>query len=386
MSDGQVLLTVLTLLYLLECFSWTNTHTVAFCAVFGKSWCMWTANPLFGNSNGSFIFVNPLYVVERVLLCSLSPLSISPAGICAYNIQSLLNKARPMQSGLALSFENIDKVSRDGTYLEINNERFVRCRTTEQVRELIGVIENAMNSHPSEREDIVQSFIKRQFDPEQAALSLLRLPALKSVEALSVLLFGLMFLAIPSLMYIYGVPSLMIPSAVALITFTLIVSFLFFRNHARLYPEDKEQRITDTVTMVLCPPAAIKSVRLLSANLLSTFSPIVIADLLRVRDRDHFTESYLRDLKHPLEHDLSDSIAVEIASWHLTQQLYSATEYLRNHNFTKLVDQVPSRDDGSLAYCPRCLSTFAVKVGECPACPGVELSCFAEQNQQKNNL
>ena len=132
-SEGQTLLFILILLYLSECLIWVKRESVAFVSAWGSRWRLSVPPSWMGNASGGILFLNPLPPAGRVFLSHLSPISISPSGICAFNIQTLPSEARsPYQSGQFLSFNKIKDSSSDGAYLVINKEKFTKCATTDR--------------------------------------------------------------------------------------------------------------------------------------------------------------------------------------------------------------------------------------------------------------
>ena len=110
MSEAQTLLLILILLYLTECLIWVKRESVAFVSRFGGRWRLTVPPSWFGNAKGGILFLNPLPPVGRVFLSHLSPISISPSGICAYNLQTLPSEARsPGQTGHFLPFGKVTR-------------------------------------------------------------------------------------------------------------------------------------------------------------------------------------------------------------------------------------------------------------------------------------
>ena len=86
MTDGQLLFAVLCFIYLSDCFLWLRKSTAALVSPWGKGWRVVLGSPLFGNSRGGLLLLNPLPPLGRVFLCHLAPVSLSPAGVCACNL------------------------------------------------------------------------------------------------------------------------------------------------------------------------------------------------------------------------------------------------------------------------------------------------------------
>src|SRR6476619_7262088 len=154
MSEGQTLLLILILLYLTECLIWVKRESVAFVSRMGGRWRLTVPPSWMGNANGGILFLNPLPPAGRVFLSHLSPISISPSGICAYNLQTLPSEARsPYQSGEFLPFSKIKDAGSDGAYLIINKEKFTKCTTAKQARALGELVGSLAKASASKREN-----------------------------------------------------------------------------------------------------------------------------------------------------------------------------------------------------------------------------------------
>src|ERR1044071_3689608 len=141
MTDGQTLLLILIMVYLSDCLIWVKRESVAFVSTWGGRWRLTVPPSWLRNSNGGILFLNPLPPAGRVFLSHLSPISISPSGICAYNLQTLPSEARsPSQTGQFLPFSKVSSSKTDGVYLLVNGERFAKCVTARQARTLAKLI------------------------------------------------------------------------------------------------------------------------------------------------------------------------------------------------------------------------------------------------------
>src|ERR1041385_3614743 len=124
MTDGQTLLLVLILLYVSDCLIWVKRESVAFISIWGGRWRLTVPASWLGNANGAVLILTPAPPAGRVFLSHLLPISISPSGICAYNLQTLPSEARsPAQTGQYLSFSKIDNAATDGVYLLVNGSK-----------------------------------------------------------------------------------------------------------------------------------------------------------------------------------------------------------------------------------------------------------------------
>jgi hypothetical protein len=379
MSDGQTLLLVLGLLYLFDCFLWVKKQSVAFVSPWCHRWRLAKLNSSFANGRGGFLFVNPLPPLGCVFLSHLSPISISPVGICAFNLQALPSVGRPAQTGRSLAFSEITTSSTDGAYLVVNEERFTKCATTIQARAISELLNAACDIAPSDREGIVRTYIAKQFAaPEAAALVQEANVLLKPIRMMCSILFVFLFVMTPILVSFLGLIPLLIPIAIVMVVLAIEISIMFYRAHKRLYPLESQERIENVIKMVLCPPVSIRATDLLTKHLLGKYSPVVVADLLSGPAIQQFVRAFILDLQHPLKHDVSDETAADILTWAASAQLQTCLDYInrRGQARPEVLLAAPERGEDSISYCPRCSCQFVVNSGACPDCPGVGLVSY----------
>ena len=374
-GEGPTLLFILVLLYLSECVIWVKRESVAFVSAWGGHWRLAVPPSWMGNASGGLLFLNPLPPGGRVFLSHLSPISISPSGICAFNIQTLPSEARsPYQSGQFLSFNKIKDCVSEGAYLVINKEKFTKCATTKQAHALANVIGAMAKASASKRENMARTWVVKQFAADEAAALLKEsLELIKPIQELGVILFLFLFVFTPSLAFSFGLSPLIIPVAAVMVALAVLIAIMFHRVHKKLYPAESSERLESLVKMILCPPVSIRSADILTKNLLAQYSPIVLANVLPGSGEQQFVRSVILDLKHPLRHEVSEPDAEKTIAWTASEQLNVCLEhYLKPEDLLAPAQ----REENSISYCPRCRYQFVVSEGECPDCPGVELEKF----------
>ena len=373
-SEGQTLLFILILLYLSECLIWVKRESVAFVSAWGSRWRLSVPPSWMGNASGGILFLNPLPPAGHVFLSHLSPISISPTGICAFNIQTLPSEARsPYQSGQFLAFNKIKDSSSDGAYLVINKEKFTKCATTKQAHALAKLIAAMAKASASKRESTARAWVVKQFTAADAtALLKESAPLIEPIQQMGVILFLFLFVFTPSLAFTFGSAPLIIPVAAVMVALAVVIAIMFHRAHKKLYPAESSERLESLVKMILCPPVSIRAADILTKNLLAQYSPIVLASVLPGSGEQQFVRSVILDLKHPLRHEVSEPEAEKTIEWTAGEQLNACLHYLKPEELLA----PPQREENSIAYCPRCRCQYVVSDGECPDCPGVELEKF----------
>jgi hypothetical protein len=380
MSEGQTLLLILILLYLTECLIWVKRESVAFVSRMGGRWRLTVPPSWLGNANGGILFLNPLPPAGRVFLSHLSPISISPSGICAYNLQTLPSEARsPGQTGHFLPFNKITRSTTDGVYLLVNDERFAKCATARQARTLVTLIGEMAKASAAKRERLARNWISKQFAVDDAAARLREGNAIiKPMRALSLILFLFLFVVTPVLVSSFGLLRLITPVAAVMVMLAVLIGILFYRAHKQLFPAESSERFENLVKMILCPPVSIRAPDIITRNLLAEYSPIVVASLLTGSNEQQFVRAFILDLQHPLKHEVSDETAEKTIAWTAAEQLNICLDQVKAGDYLKPEDLLApaQREGNSISYCPRCRCQFVVSAIECPDCPGVALVDF----------
>jgi len=373
-GEAQTLLLILILLYLSECLIWVKRESVAFVSAWGSRWRLSVPPSWMGNASGGILILNPLPPSGRVFLSHLSPVSISPDGICAFNLQTLPSETHsPDQSGQFLPFNEIKDSRSDGSYLVINQERFTKCATTKQAHALAKLIAAMAKASASKRENMARTWVVKQFAADDAAALLKEsAPLIEPIQQMGVILFLFLFVFTPSLAFTFGSTPLIIPVAAVMVALAVEIAIMFHRAHKKLYPAESSERLESLVKMILCPPVSIRAADILTRNLLAQYSPIVLANVLPGSGEQQFVRGVILDLKHPLRHEVSDADAEKTIEWTAKEQLNACLRYLTPEELLAPTQ----REENSIAYCPRCRCQYVVTDGECPDCPGVELENF----------
>ena len=284
------------------------------------------------------------------------------------------------QSARFLVFSDITSSSTEGADLLVNGQSFAKCVTAKQARRISKLINAIVIAKPADRDRLVRAYIANQFAADEAAADLREaMVIMRPLRWMCSVSFLFLFVLTPILVTTFGLLRLFISLGVVLVLLTIQITILFYRAHRTLYEDDTSQRVESAIKMVLCPPVAIRSPDFLTRNLLSEYSPVVVARLLAHDGADEFVRAFIRDLRHPLKHEISDEIAADIVSWAGAEQLRHCLEYVQDTSQVLLDSTQPEGD--SVSYCPRCGSQFVVTDGECPDCPGVARVTFSERGQ-----
>ena len=382
MTEGQTLLLILILLYVSDCLIWVKRESVAFVSGWGGRWRLRVPPSWLGNANGGILFLNPIPPAGRIFLSHLLPISISPSGICAYNLQTLPSEARsPAQTGQFLLFNQINTAATEGVYLLVNNERFAKCATPKQAKTLAQLIRELVKTATAKRERVVRAWLQKQFALKDAEARLQEGKALiEPVQELSMILFLFLYFFTPALVSGFGLMPLIIPVAVVMVVLAVLTGTMFYRAHKRLFPTEGSERFENVVKMILCPPVSMRAADILTRNLLAEYSPVVLASVLAGSGEQQFVRAFVLDLQHPLKHEVADETAEKTMRWAVAEQLGICLDQIEQGRYLKAEElQAPAvREKDSISYCPRCRCQYVVSASECPDCPGVELVLFVD--------
>jgi hypothetical protein len=380
MSNELALFAVLCLIYVTDCVLWIGKQSFVFVTWVGRQWREMAASQVFRISEGGILLLNPFPPLGGVICCHLPPLSISPAGICSLNSQALTDSGYPEQNVVAAPFEEISSIRVGGRDVLVNEERFCRCSDTQQANRISSLINALLDATAEEREITIQQFWDEQFDYRAARARFEQaVHQMTPLRMLCNILFVHLFALAPALVLYFGMTGMLIPLALGMLAIAVQISVGFYRLHKRLYPAEGEERISNLIKMILCPPTSLRACDLLTEGLLSNYNPLVVGHLL-LSDNQYreFSIRTLRNLKYPPVDHSADRRTYEISRWQNQTLLRKASDYLRemaNLQEELLFPPLPNEPDVR-AYCPRCLSQFIREEGNCSDCPGVKLIPF----------
>jgi hypothetical protein len=379
-TENQLLYIVLCVLYLSECVYPIYYTSIAFVRVCGDRWVY--INPCYQNSycGFSFILANPLPSAITLLLSHNSPISISPDGVCSSGLPYAIGRPSPANQLMALSFSEIDTVEAIGNIIFINGSRYARCSSLTQAQRIAALICDVKAEEFDNRETLIRGAIAETLDINKARERLNNLYwELRPLGLLSLLMFVNVFLLAPIAVTYFGLIPCSLPLSLYLIEMALLMATIYY-GLSSSYSHDKTIRISNTVKILLFPPAAIRSATTLSYEALSEFSPIVIALILSEQRFATFINSLMRRLKYPLCSVSENSNITAINDWYYGLLFRLHLDLLLSVGYVGS-DQIlspPQRKDEALYYCPRCRCQYNTKRRFCAECLRVELEKFIE--------
>ena len=369
-SDGQTLFAVLVFIYLSECFLWVSKQSVAFVSPLCRRF--WIKTISFGTFSSGPLFLNPFPPLGAVFLTYIPPISISPEGITSVNLQSLPNVNRVNSVERTFRFLEISKAAADRAYLLINNESFAKCGTATQASVLARFIEELRKATPVERERLLNKQIGKQFLAAEAKKVFEKADGpVADIRLLCAIFFLYLFLFAPFIISVGDLVRMFIPVAVVTFVFAIQIAVMFHRTHKLLFGNSRWDQL---IVMVLCPPAAIRASDLLTRNLVSNFSPILISSMLAGPGTARFIRTFINDLRNPIENQTANELSTEIANWSNRNYLRHCIAFVESKKALRSeVNAQMVVDKGCNSYCPRCENQYTITSGDCPDCPGVAL-------------
>lgn len=380
MTDGQLLLLVLWLVYITDCFVWYNRHTVVFATWWGRKRRALTASPRFGLASGGISLLNPFPPLGQIFIAQALPLSLSPDCVVAFNSQSFSSTERPLQSGTVLAIDELSEVEVRDNDLFLNGTPFCKFRNPLLARLVAELLKRLHTSSQSCRAILIDDFWKQRFDTPSASIEFQLFKATASgLHWLCILLFAFLYLLLPFIALYSGVALMIIPAGIVMFIMAIPLTYEYFIAHRLLFPELRSDRYIHSLKMALCPPVAIRSIDLLTGQSLYKYDILALAHLFLAKaDCDDFCASYVRDLRHPISFDSDNPLVRQTCRWQNETIMRLALPLLPSvASAVPRSMALPSRQSADcLSFCPRCLIQLATKDGNCPECSGVPLMPF----------
>src|SRR6266542_6246636 len=105
MSDSELLLLVLGLIYLTECAGWLRRGSVGF--LYWRTWRLVHPGTIFGNARGGFTMANPLPPLGCAVIAHQWPVSLSPRGVLAFVAQFVTPESLSIHTGSVSRWDEI---------------------------------------------------------------------------------------------------------------------------------------------------------------------------------------------------------------------------------------------------------------------------------------
>lgn len=387
MNDQQILLLVLILIYLSECFVWVGHGAVAMRLVWRRFKPV--DPPLFpGNDRGGWALLNPFPPFGCVFVCHQWPVVVTPQQVGPETGQSINFRERPPTGALVMPWAAAGKLIGSGSKLKLAGEPMMRLPDEPAADHFVELLYRIAKLPAEQRQAAIDRAIADSFDV--AAIR-------KRVEeftrrtwllkTLSMMFFMLLFVLLPVSIYLERFTAT-VYSILPMLLLTWIAAMAFyFRAHRKLLPREWLPRWKGLVTMMFVPTATIRAVDVISRHLLTGFDPVAVAaEVMDDATFADFATRTLRDLRRPLP--------VRLHSTEITPTGSAEQEALASDFRARIADQVEKQmakrgvavepaapeqpsDPVLRSYCPRCRLEYLVEAGTCRDCGEMPLTAFA---------
>lgn len=387
LTDGQLLLLILWLVYYTDCFVWINKHSILFRNWWGSQWHVVVASNNFGTAWGGFAALNPFPLFGLGCISQVLPLSISPDYIVAYNTQTVTSGGRPVQTATLLGYENISLIEVRESDLWIDGKLFCKFRHQALANNVLDFLNQLRKVTSDERILLIDVFWKKRLDAGHGFNELKKIEdQLSGLRISSFIMFVYLYVILPLVTTYYGISRLLIPAAVTMFAMVIPIIVEFFLVHRSLYSKLRSERITHACKMFFCPPVSIRATDCIIDKFFSEYDILALATFLPgMQLKENFLTWYLRDLCHPVSIDSENQLLKDTCYWQNSTILRMANQQLPE--IASIIESALSAPErlspDRLSYCPRCLVQLSVKDKNCPDCSGVPLKVFETASVSK---
>ena len=383
MSELQLMVLVVAVIYLWECGVWLRRGAVAFRMDARGRWRLHHPATALGNPAGGLVLAPPLPPLGYLIPAAQSPLSVGPDGVFAYVAQCLNPGWRPPQSGRWLPFTDVRDLTVSGRRLRVGKLTLVTTNSLYQAGSLAAQLRELAALPATRREQALAATLRAAFDTAaiQARWQTFA-PLARPLRNSCNLLWCYLFLLAPAAIWRFGFLRTWLPVLLVLLAFTITNTVLFHRAHRRLYPMEEDDRLTQDCLILLAPASSARAHDTLARHLFTGFHPLAVAQvLLSPEDFTAFARRVVLELRHPIPPVCPESappaaIATEASA--RAALLGAVTNFLQAQkiNVPDLTRPPERAEPACLTYCPRCESQFTTPDGTCPDCNSLPLAKF----------
>lgn len=383
MTELQWLFAILAGLYAWECLGWIRHGGVVFSALTTTRWRIQHPTSAVGNHHGGFILAMPFPPLGSLLVANQLPFSVGPTGALFFVSTNLNRGWRPPQSGRFLTWDEVQRLRRDGKKLFFGKEKIHTASTATLASHFFKLLSTLEKIPAETREPAIKQLLSEAMDVKRIATQLEQLRShTRSIRMLANTLFVHVFVVAPILIALIGIKSAWLGLVVVMLALTFSMATLFRRAHREFYPNAKDDRFTHTLTTALAPATSMRAHDILSRPLLESFHPLAVARVLLVEQQFRsFARNRLLDLRHPLLPICPNlkPAAVAAEKFFRGASLEITEAWLKQGGIEPDELCLPPKplDEACRAYCPRCEAQFTSAEHGCSDCGEIVLIEFA---------
>lgn len=387
LSDTELILVVLGVIYLIESCAWLRDGNVAFVSFLGR-FRLRTSSPI-ANDRGGVVFGSPL-PFDQTLFGEPWPIAISPDGILSYSSISIGIQGNRRPEPIHVAFDDIKSVETDANIIRVNGQIFASLRSPASANSLRQAILDVRKRVPGERAKELRKLLRATTDTsriDQAMDKLQRATAM--LRFVTGLLFGQIYFIGPFLYYTYHAADdrywILFKFLVLSGLCWLAACLIYYLSHRKLHPANVAQRRKQVLTYLVSPASAMRSADLLGRDTFVLTHPLALA--ARICRSSATVKALAKrvwiDYRYPLPPTapLPCKAAKDVLEWYRIELGVILSELVESLELdpAELLLPPTAADNGAVTYCPRCERQFVLKSGQCEDCGGMELRSFAEK-------
>lgn len=372
MEGSGILFIVLLIIYLFDCLTLGRSDCFFFRRLLGGDWIQISPKsfPIF--SYYAVLFKGLLPSIGSVALSPRFPFSVTASALGSNDIATAAFRPSAL---IQTQFHDLRQVSCDGKSVLGDGRVLAHAASEPYAQWLVSVIDKIQKSPVHEREAEIERQVAQTFDIEAVARRRAECEeAVSMLRPTSLVLATLLFLIAPSITSVWGILRVWPLLLSMVFGNSLLVAFLFWKAHQRIYPSFVASRITTSVTLFLSPPAAIRAEDLISKDAFCAWHPLAIASTLCNRA----TASKLAEqvLRETLFTGRLGAVPATCDHWHSVTLCHLDRAISRLGLKKSKLLRAPVRQSARCThYCPRCLSQYTGNFELCSDC-FVGLSSF----------
>tara|TARA_R110002072_G_scaffold271038_2_gene430965 strand:- start:85242 stop:86408 length:1167 start_codon:yes stop_codon:yes gene_type:complete len=380
LSDTELILIVIAVIYLWECLVWLPAEAVAFTTAFGS--LKLASHPTFLQRIDSHAAVLSIFPWSRSIVASEWPVPVSRDGLC------ILTGAK---AGTFIPFGDLKTVEADQRYLRINRTR-TKCASLEAARRFANLLTTLRELHIDKRDAVLDEAMQSSFSSEGVVSRIEQVD--RSVSALrlaSLLLFIWVFIQGPILYYTTESQTGALIRYLAVSGFFWLVGVVLFAiAQRRLLNSPATEQFSRVATLCVSPAGVMRAANIITSDAFSEFTPAAVAAaVMPATDFRSYIGQRLRQLTHPSASDFPDT-SPEFRSTRTSfdaRQLKTLSVILKEQGIE--IDELlraPVPDFDARTWCPRCLTQYTLESGDCPECLDVPLQKFNDVSIEQTTM
>src|SRR5713226_1319004 len=237
---------LLAAIYLLDCMLWSENNAVVFQSWFSNRINMSSGTSLFGRDHPRVFLVNPLPPLGITFLCSALPWTISSHGIGA---DEDADAGRNLNF---LSFSEMHGIESSGKQIFLNGQRIGNCTSPRRAREVAALLEHLRGSSLQDRRRLIEEEFERMVDVQEIEKTVIHYrKQSRPLRWMCNLFFCFLFFTIPLMFSVQAWLSEWLWFAVVLLLSLETGLVEFWYAHSALLPQEREERWSAVVRMVL---------------------------------------------------------------------------------------------------------------------------------------